>query len=110
MDRATRLRLITALKAGGFTKLLGPPIEGIKDNLRAVNENVLVIDGDPEGVAMEVLLTVRFVRGRLMGRRLILSRRGDGCEPRGHHQKCGARRDPSQLQTCSSSSAPPRTL
>ena len=45
--------LIAALKAGGFTQLLGPPPPGIKDNLRAVKgQNVLVIDGDPEGVEM----------------------------------------------------------
>ena len=45
--------LIGALKAGGFTKLLGPPPEGIKENLRPVKgQNVLVIDGDSDGVEM----------------------------------------------------------
>ena len=50
---ATPKDLIAALTAGGFNQLLGPVPKGVKGNLREVSgQNVLVIDGEPDGVEM----------------------------------------------------------
>ena len=50
---ATPTDLITALKAGGFAQLLGKKPATVKDNLRAVKgQNILVIDGEADGVEM----------------------------------------------------------